>query len=88
MSIDEFGRYSNVLHGLTANFVRAVPEDKWQLTPDPPEIGPRTGTASDRPGLRAILQQLRHVVCVRGVYNAALAGKSGLDAKHDHYVGP
>src|SRR5438477_11088824 len=36
MSIDDFGRYSRVLHGLTADFVRAVPEDKWDFTPDPP----------------------------------------------------
>ena len=36
MSIDDFVRYSQMLHGLTADFVRAVPEDKWDFSPDPP----------------------------------------------------
>lgn len=36
MSIDDFARYSKVLHDLTADFLRAVPEDKWDFTPDPP----------------------------------------------------
>jgi hypothetical protein len=36
MSIDDFVRYSEVLHRLTADFVRAVPENKWDFTPDPP----------------------------------------------------
>ena len=32
MSIDDFVRYSKVLHALTADFARAVPEDKWNFT--------------------------------------------------------
>jgi len=41
MLIDDFVRYSTVLHRLTAHFVRAVPEDKWDFTPDPPgQSGP------------------------------------------------
>jgi hypothetical protein len=40
-------------------------------------------------GFAAFSKQLRHVVCVRGVYNAALAtGKVDWTRKHDHYVGP
>jgi DinB superfamily len=90
MSIDDFVRYSKLLHGLTADFVRAVPEGKWDFTPDP-------RGKSDRPpapqrigdGFAPFSKQLRHVVCVRGVYNAALAtGRVDWTRKHEHYAGP
>src|ERR671914_2283255 len=90
MSIDDFVRYSKVLHGLTADFVRAVPEDKWDFTPDPP-AKPGRARAPHRigDGFAPFCKQLRHVVCVRGVYNAALAsGKVDWARKHEHYVGP
>jgi len=90
MSIDEFARYSAVLHGLTADFVRAVPEDRWNWTPDPPGRSGRA-PAPHRigSGFAPFCKQLRHVVCVRGVYNAALA-TGGVDwtRKHDQYGGP
>jgi hypothetical protein len=91
MSITDFARYSKVLHLLTGDFVRAVPEDKWDFTPDPPG---RSGRASAAPyrigdGFAPFCKQLRHVVCVRGVYSAALAtGKVDWTRKHEHYVGP
>ena len=87
---DDFARYSKVLHRLTVDFVRAVPEDKWDFTPDPPR-------KSDRPqaphrighGCVPFCKQLRHLVCVRGVYNDALAtGKVDWARKHEHYIGP
>src|SRR5215472_16343627 len=89
MTIDEFVRYSKVLHRLTADFVRAVPEDKWDFTPDPPgksgreQVPHRIGD-----GFGPSCKQLRHVVCVRGVYNAALARrKVDWPRKHEHYGG-
>jgi hypothetical protein len=90
MSIDAFTRYSEVLYGLTTDFVRAVPEDKWDFTPDP------AGRTSRAPaprrlgsGFAPFCKQVRHVVCVRGVYNAALATKRvDWTRKHEHYVGP
>jgi hypothetical protein len=90
MLLDEFVRYSAVLHRLTADFARAVPEDKWDFTPDPP------GTSGRAPaphrigdGFAPFCKQLRHVVCVRGVYNAALATqKVDWTRKHQHHVGP
>jgi len=86
---DDFVRYSRVLHRLTVDFVLAVPEDKWDFTPDPGESG--RGPAPHRigDGFAPFCKQLRHVVCVRGVYNAALAmGKVDWTRKHEHYAGP
>jgi|SRR5215472_6026662 len=90
MSIDEFARYSAVLHRLTVDFVRAVPEEKWGFTPDP------SGTSGRPPapqrigdGFAPFCKQVRHLVCVRGVYNAALAtGSVDWTRKHEHYSGP
>lgn len=89
MSIDEFAHYSTVLHRLTADFARAVPDDKWHFTPDPPGASGRE-RAPHRigHGFAPFSKQLRHVVCVRGVYNAALATrKVNWTRKHDHYAG-
>jgi len=90
MSIADFARYSKVLHVLTADFVRAVPEEKWDFTPDP---AGKSGRASAPHriggGFAPFCKQLRHVVCVRGIYNAALAaGKVDWTRKHEHYAGP
>jgi hypothetical protein len=90
MSIDDFVRYTKVLHGLTADFVRAIPEDKWNFSPDPPgESGRAAAPHRIGQGFAPFCKQVRHVVCVRGVYNAALATrKVDWTRKHDHYVGP
>ena len=89
MSIDDFVRYSKVLHGLTADFVRAVPDNKWDFTPDPPGQSDRAPTPHRiGDGFAPFCKQLRHVVCVRGVYTAALATKKvDWRRKHEHYVG-
>jgi hypothetical protein len=90
MSIDDFVRYSEGLHRLTADFVRAVPDDKLDFTPDPPGKS-RRAPAPHRvgEGFAPFCKQLRHVVCVCGVYNAALAArKVDWTRKHHHYVGP
>jgi hypothetical protein len=89
MLIDDFVRYSTVLHGLTTDFVRAVPEDKWDFTPDPPGRSGRP-PAPHRigEGFAPFCKQVRHIVCVRGVYNAALASRTvDWTRKHDHYDG-
>ena len=89
MSIDEFARYTQVLHGLTVDFVRAVPDDKWDFTPDPSGKSHRAAPHRIGQGFAPFCKQLRHVVCVRGVYNAALVTKKvDWTRKHDHYTGP
>src|SRR5262249_6946262 len=83
-------RYSQVLHGLTVDFVRAVPEDKWDFTPVPPgrsDRAPPPRRIGD--GFAPFCKQVRHLVCARGVYNAALATKKvDWTRKHEHYDGP
>jgi DinB superfamily len=90
MSIDEFIRYSKVLHDMTADFVRAVPADKWDFTPDPPGRSGRAPAAHRLgDGFAPFCKQLRHVICVRGVYNAALATRRvDWRRRHEHYAGP
>lgn len=90
MLIDEFRRYCEHLHRMTVDFVAIVPEDKWDFSPDPPgksgraPIPHRIGD-----GLAPFCKQLRHVVCVRGVYHAALVTKRvDWAQKHTHYTGP
>ena len=89
MSTQEFARYATLLHRLTTDFVRAVPADKWDFTPDP---GGRPGRVPAPfrmgEGFAPFSKQLRHIVCVRGVYNAALRTRTvDWTAKHDHYRG-
>lgn len=90
MSIDGFARYSRVLYQLTADFVHAIPEAHWAFTPDPPgQSGRAPAPYRIGHGFAPFCKQLRHVVCVRGVYNAALeTGKVDWNRKHDHYRGP
>ena len=90
MLIDDFARYSKVLHRLAVDFVHAVPDNKWDFAPDPAgKSDPVPATRRIGDGFAPFCKQLRHVVCVRGVYNAALATrKVDWARKHDHYVGP
>jgi len=84
MSIEDFARYSNVLYRLTVDFVRAVPEDKWGFAPHSPRQSTRVGR-----GFAPFSKQLRHVICVRGVYNAAIVTrKVDWTRRHDYYTGP
>jgi len=75
MDIEAFKGYWAWPHRMTVDFVNVVPEDKWEFTP-----AERFGPFS---------RQLRHVVCVRGVYNEALAtGKADFSRIREHYSGP
>jgi len=90
MLVDEFRRSCDALHRMTLDFVEVVPEDRWEFSPDPPG---KSGRAPDPlrvgDGFGPFCKQLRHVVCVRGVYNAALVTKRvDWARKHDHYGGP
>jgi hypothetical protein len=89
MLINDFKRRCEFLYRMTRDFAAAVPEDKWHFTPLRP--GAAGGAAiADRhgEGFAPFCKQLRHVVCVRGVYNDALKTKrADFSRKHDHYKG-
>lgn len=89
MSIDDFKRYARVLHKLTVDFALVVPDDRWDFAPEPPGQ-PVRAKAPYRigHGFAPFCKQLRHVICVRGVYNDALATKRvDWTRKHEHYTG-
>ncbi len=72
--IDDFRRRSEFLQTMTLDFASGVPEAQWQFSP--------------HPRFAPFCKQLRHVVCVRGVYSEALVTKrADFSKKHDHYAG-
>lgn len=90
MSVDDFIRYSGTLHRLTVDFIRVVPDARWDYTPDPPGRAgqPKSDHRIGR-GFAPFRKQVRHLVCVRGVYNDALRNRwVDWARKHDHHTGP
>src|SRR5262245_51043308 len=62
---------------MTTDFVDAVPEDRWEFTPDP------------RSKFGSFSRQLRHVVRVRGVYHDALVHRRvDWSGEREQYDGP
>jgi hypothetical protein len=90
MEIDNFKRSWEWVHRMTVDFGEAVPDDRWDFSPDPPEatrlrqIPHRLGD-----GFAPFSRQLRHVVRSRGVYHEALVTKKAdFSRSHEHYAGP
>jgi hypothetical protein len=78
--IEHFRQNWNWLHRMTLDFVDAVPDEKWEFTPDPRGARGRFGP---------FCIQLRHVIRVRGVYTAAMITKAAdFSRSREHYVGP
>jgi uncharacterized damage-inducible protein DinB len=62
------------IHGMSLAFADEIPDEHWDFSPHM-RFGPYS-------------KQLRHVVCVRGVYNDAIAtGSTDFRRKHEHYDG-
>ena len=71
---ESFKLHWNHIHEMTAAFVEAVPDTAWDTSP--------------HPGFASFSKQLRHIVCVRGVYNQGLAsGQADFSRKHEYYAG-
>ena len=71
---ESFKHHWNHIHEMTTTFVAAVPDTAWDASP--------------HPGFAPFSKQLRHIVCVRGVYNQGLAsGQTDFSRKHDYYTG-
>ena len=76
MEIESFVRNWKWVHTMTVHFAKAVPDDKWDFTPDRRRFGP-------------FCRQLRHIVRGRGVYTAAmLTKKADWSSSGEHYNGP
>ena len=74
LAVDDFERSSNFSRSMTMSFIAAVPEVKWHWSP--------------APSFAPISKQVRHLVCIQGVYNDGfLTRKADFSRKHDHYVG-
>src|SRR5262245_33298586 len=62
------------VHAMTRTFAECVPDAHWQSAP--------------QAGFAPFCKQLRHMVCVRGVYNEALHTKRiNFGRKHAYYSG-
>lgn len=71
---DAFWRRWQHVNEMTWKFAEAVPDEHWESSPID--------------GFAAFNKQLRHVICVRGVYNDGLVtSKVDFGRKHDHYHG-
>ena len=72
--IEDFKLRSDFLQRMTLDFANAVPDEQWNFSP--------------HKRFAPFAKQLRHVVCVRGVYNDALVTKQAdIAKKHSHYSG-
>ena len=70
----EFRSHWEFVHGMTRDFVDCVPDEYWEFTP--------------HPRFAPFCKQLRHVVCVRGLYNETLeTGRADWSMKHAQYGG-
>jgi hypothetical protein len=90
MVLEDFVRRFEFVHRMTLDFARAVPDDKWHFSPDPGSEAARRGIVGRHgDGFAPFSKQLRHVICVRGVYTDALnTRRADFARKHSHYSGP
>jgi uncharacterized damage-inducible protein DinB len=76
MNIESFVKNWQWVHRMTVDFATAVPDERWDFTPDAARFG-------------SFSRQLRHVVRGRRVFNAALVSKTAdWSTSADHYEGP
>ena len=72
--IEDFRKRCEFLQTMTLDFANDMPDEHWGFSP--------------HPRFAPFCKQLRHVVCVRGVYNDALISKrADFSNKHGHYSG-
>ena len=73
-AIEGFRRRWEFVHAMTLDFANDVPDACWEFAP--------------HARFAPFCKQLRHVVCVRGLYNETLtAGKADWARKHEQYAG-
>ena len=70
----EFKRHWEFVHKMTRDFASGVSGDHWEFSP--------------HPRFAPFCKQLRHVICVRGLYNETLGtGRADWSLKHTQYTG-
>ena len=68
-----FKNHWEFVHRMTRDFAECVPDAHWDFTP--------------HPRFAPFSKQLRHVICVRGLYNETLeTGRADWSLKHSHYT--
>jgi hypothetical protein len=86
--VEDFRRRFDFLQHMTIDFVNAVPDKYWDFSPQPPEPESDIPAGRHGSGFAPFCKQLRHVVCVRGVYaDALVTGRADFASKHAHYAG-
>ena len=69
-----FKNHWEFVHRMTRDFAECVPDTHWDFTP--------------HPRFAPFSKQLRHVICVRGLYNETLeTGRADWSLKHSQYKG-
>lgn len=84
----DFKRRFDFMQRMTVDFVAAVPDAHWHFSPQLPGSGGAAAAGRHGEGFAAFCKQLRHVVCVRGVYAESIVTKrADFSKKHSHYTG-
>jgi uncharacterized damage-inducible protein DinB len=74
-SIETFESGWGHVRGLTFDFIAGVPADQWEFSP--------------HPRFARFNKQVRHMVCVQGVYIDGIRNRvTDFGKKHSHYGGP
>ncbi len=73
--IDTFRKNWGFVRGLSYDFIAGVPENRWEASP--------------HTRFSPLHKQVRHMVCVQGVYTEGLRNRrTDFGKKHTHYGGP
>lgn len=86
MLVEDFKRRFEFVQRMTVDFVAAVPDAYWDYSPQPPLPNDAISDGRHGNGFAPFSKQLRHVVCVRGVYGeSAVTKRADFARKHSHY---
>jgi uncharacterized damage-inducible protein DinB len=74
-AVESFRRTYGHTRSLTFDFIQAIPDESWEFSP--------------HPRFAPFHKQVRHLVCVQGVYIGGLRDRvTDFGKKHEHYAGP
>jgi len=86
--VDDFKRRFDFMQRMSVDFVSAVPDAHWHFSPQLRGSGGAAAAGRHGDGFAPFCKQLRHVVCVRGVYAESIVTKrADFSKKHSHYTG-